>query len=463
MLLVLGFCFFLFLFPLLPTSFFSLRIGNKNPSIEPFALKIEKWKKRGVQTKHEGPPSTFFSTLLFTLSKKGNKGGTNETLSPFFSVFFSFLPCPSPPFRRKRKERVMGRKVAAGGKKKAPAAGGSAVAKKKAAASKVQKKKQPKKILKTRIDESSDEEEERQFSSSEEEEELPQQAENLFEDSEEEEEEEEEAMDVLDWAAGGEDDSDEELEIEKESRRLEQQKAQEEEDAEAEMRERIEEDTERTGVQFNQELKDLGEIRQRMESTIEVLGSFRDNREEGKSRNDYLVQLKTDIRSYFGYSSWLASKILHLFDPAEALKFLDANEQPRPVTIRVNTLKAKRREVAAALIRRGVNLDLIKWSTVGLQVFESTVPIGATPEYLAGQYMLQGFFFSSLFLFLFLLFFSFFFLFSPPPPPHFFLCSFLFSLPYPPSPFRCLFLPSRYGLGCSRKRENYGYVCRSWR
>ncbi|GAA95726.1 hypothetical protein E5Q_02383 [Mixia osmundae IAM 14324] len=111
----------------------------------------------------------------------------------------------------------------------------------------------------------------------------------------------------------------------------------------------------------------------------------------GKSRADVYDAFINDVCAYYGYNRYLAEKLVELFPIDEAITFLDASDTPRPITIRANTLKTRRRELAQSLINRGVNLEPIgKWTKVGLQVFESPVPIGATPEYLAGHYILQA-------------------------------------------------------------------------
>ncbi|XP_067651864.1 uncharacterized protein [Haliotis asinina] len=135
---------------------------------------------------------------------------------------------------------------------------------------------------------------------------------------------------------------------------------------------------------------DLAVIQQRVKDILLVLKEFNERREEGKNRNDYITQLRKDLCSYYSYNDFLMEKLMELF-PLEIVEFLEANEVQRPVTIRTNTLKTRRRDLAQALINRGVNLDPIgKWSKVGLVVYDTQVPLGATPEYLAGHYLLQG-------------------------------------------------------------------------
>jgi len=136
---------------------------------------------------------------------------------------------------------------------------------------------------------------------------------------------------------------------------------------------------------------DLQLLRQRITDTIRILGDLKALGQPGKSRAEYVDLLLGDICTYYGYSRFLAEKLFNLFTPMEAFAFFEANETPRPVVIRTNTLRTNRRSLAQALINRGVVLEPVgKWSKVGLQVFESPVPLGATPEYLAGQYILQA-------------------------------------------------------------------------
>jgi ribosomal RNA methyltransferase Nop2 len=136
---------------------------------------------------------------------------------------------------------------------------------------------------------------------------------------------------------------------------------------------------------------DMSEVNLKIQSIIDTLSDFNNKKEENKSRNDYMSELKNLLMIYYDYNEEIMNLILNLFPPNEAVEFLESNNTQRVMSIRTNTIKAKRRDLAKALIQRGVNLDpLAEWTKVGLKIYESQVPIGATPEYLAGQYMLQS-------------------------------------------------------------------------
>lgn len=137
--------------------------------------------------------------------------------------------------------------------------------------------------------------------------------------------------------------------------------------------------------------EDVTKVHQRIMENIRVLSNFSEFREEGFTRADYLKLLGNDLSSYYGYSPEIVDMFLSMFSVPEVVQLLEANEAPRPITIRSNQLKTRRRELAQNLINRGINLDPIdKWTKVGLKIIDAKVPLGATPEYLAGHYMLQG-------------------------------------------------------------------------
>merc|ERR1719266_1900282 len=194
-----------------------------------------------------------------------------------------------------------------------------------------------------------------------------------------------------------EEDDDDEMAVEKASRRLKakQDKRQSEDDAEMKMNfAQTEKFTLPSGQEIEKESSqapDLQIIQARIRDVIQVLQDFKNRREEGRDRASYLDCLKRDLCSYYNYNEYMMDKFLQIFPVSEIMDVLEANEVQRPVTIRTNSLKTRRRDLAQALINRGVNLDPVgKWSKVGLVVYSSQVPLGATPEYLAGHYILQG-------------------------------------------------------------------------
>ena len=136
---------------------------------------------------------------------------------------------------------------------------------------------------------------------------------------------------------------------------------------------------------------DMAEINIRIQKIVEILSDFKNKKDPNRSRNDYINELKQYLMQYYDYNEEICNLIMNLFPPNEAVEFMEANNTQKLVTIRTNTLKTKRRELAKTLISRNINLDpLAEWTKVGLKIISSSVPIGATPEYLAGHYMLQS-------------------------------------------------------------------------
>ncbi|KAJ8911448.1 hypothetical protein NQ315_013810 [Exocentrus adspersus] len=211
-------------------------------------------------------------------------------------------------------------------------------------------------------------------------------------DLSDEDSEEQDEFDSQADGAAGEGSDDDLLPIEKETIKLKKKQAKEQKLAEEELQLNIaNQEVFAFPKKSDEDVQSLQDVQQRIREVIAVLTDFNKLRDKNHSRSEYLDILKKDLCTYYSYNEFLMEKFMQLFPLSELLEFLEASEVQRPLTIRTNSLKTRRRDLAQALINRGVNLDPIgKWSKVGLVIYSSQVPIGATPEYLAGHYIIQG-------------------------------------------------------------------------
>lgn len=90
----------------------------------------------------------------------------------------------------------------------------------------------------------------------------------------------------------------------------------------------------------------LKDIQQRIRDVIMVLSDFKRLREKNRSRSEYTELLRRDLCTYYSYNDFLMEKLMQIFPLDELLEFLEASEVQRPMTIRTNTLKTRRRDLA---------------------------------------------------------------------------------------------------------------------
>lgn len=64
---------------------------------------------------------------------------------------------------------------------------------------------------------------------------------------------------------------------------------------------------------------DMNEVNLRMQSIVEILADFKEKKEDSKSRQDYMDELRRLIMIYYDYNKDLTDLITNLFPPNEVI------------------------------------------------------------------------------------------------------------------------------------------------
>lgn len=97
----------------------------------------------------------------------------------------------------------------------------------------------------------------------------------------------------------------------------------------------------------------------------------------------------TRLAKKYGYLEYMVERYLQIFG-VDTEAFLIGNDAPLPKTLRVNTLVTSPKALASHLGEKEVELEPVEGLPYAFHVLKSAVPLGATTEYLLGQYLLQS-------------------------------------------------------------------------
>lgn len=144
------------------------------------------------------------------------------------------------------------------------------------------------------------------------------------------------------------------------------------------------------GESEDEEIVEEEEEEEEGQDLMEVVGELK---KKHGDRGRVMEKVVEKMKEEWGYHEEVIEMFMDFLAPQEVVKYVEAAERKRPLTVRVNTLQTSKKSLVERLRKRGVEIDAVPkdQSKVALIVKKSNVPIGATPEYLAGDYIIQSY------------------------------------------------------------------------